>query len=156
MEKFEIGYIAANFGQNIEKKIAYVLMRDNCDKSLLKTQFMQNIIKSRVNDLNEQVSQGEPVMSWKIAFANDTHSEMNNFLHSDKKSFNYSSIFNGIRHARNWSCKHETKYVKCTPNGRGSGAYVYVEKTGAHFQDEKINYQNKINQLNKLKQLIFK
>ena len=109
-----------------------------------------------MKDLEAQVSQGEPIFSWKLETVTDKTPGMRNFLHSDEKTWIYQGKFKGIVAARDWCNRYVNKdYVRCTAHGRGKSAYVKVVKTANEYKKEKKEYDDNTNELKKIKMLVF-
>ena len=118
------------------------------------------LIKTRV----KQLSHARPQASSRQPLANVVgHAAVTRFFHSHSESMTYTG-FNGIGHARNFASKHggnrgsyntaENTSAIWTPGGRGSSAYVTIEKTSAGFKHLLKKYKNDQKELATLRQLL--
>ena len=158
LRRFEIGYIQ-NASDSTQIEVAKIICKYGASKSdaskiLLGSQFAQNVLKQRMNYLEEQVSQGPPTLCWAIPDKTDTTPGMRQFLHSSDRTWTYEGKFKGIVDARKWASKHSRNYVLCTAGGKGKKAYVTCKKTGIDFGLKKSKYESYVKELKKIKKLI--
>ena len=153
LEAFEIGYMS-NLNLRTRIKVAGLLSTGKCQESILQSEFGQTFIESVVNELENRVSGGEPVMSWKISSAKSCDPEVQSFLRGSNKSCQYGRSFTSIGDARKFCTRHNSKYVQCTANEKSKESFVALEKTGVHFEQAKQGYNLAINAIKQFKKLM--
>ena len=87
LEAFEIKYFT-NVNKTIGNQVARLLWRNKCQETLLQSQFAQNVIESRINDLEKQLSNASSSLSawsrpaiWPAIWKNG---KLPSFLKEDK------------------------------------------------------------------------
>merc|ERR1712013_803848 len=104
------------------------------DKSLLSSECIRSILKSRMQFLSDAMESGSPIFSWKMDGTQVDDYDLKRFLESDERRFAKRG-FTGIKFARAWavrdyfgrSCiaKYSVTRMCC---GSGKKSYVLVEK----------------------------
>ena len=124
---------------------------------MLKNDFVQNILKQRLNYLENKVESIQPKFTWKMenVYLNNVKQcslQMKQFLLGETQSYQ-TQKFKSVAKAKQWATNKKkifSDYLTFTPMGRGARSYVLVEKTRYHFDKASKEY----NQYNVIKALV--
>ena len=159
LEKFTAA-VCAHSHQSPKSSLLKRLIESLEPSKLGDDQFWIKLLVRRIQQLEEVEKIGDRPFSWNQEDAVVVgHPQVQAFLKGPTQRMRYEA-FTNVRHARNWAAKHFLRQIfppysaTVTVGGRGSDAFVIIEKTRAWYDRKMKTVQIELKELKKLRDLV--